>query len=462
VVLRDLQVHDATGFGSVPVALEWLSRTESTTEAGWAEAIPGFVNAARYVAQGQVLNSRFRRGEALRKATAELAGVRKRLIGRSGSMPPSLLRRANEWRVLIESEEAKLRENALEDDEIPQVFLFGNPVREEESHLFAGRRDIVRSLEAALLGNTQPPAILLHGARRMGKTSILCQLGRLLGPEFAPGTLDCQRSGVCRDTEAFLTAVARVLMESLARRHTRLELPSRESLAADPFNAFDDWLRSVESAMPEGLRALVCFDEYEAMDVAMQAGWGRAMLDYLRHIQQHRPNFALLFAGMRPFRSLGRDWTSRFVNSRAIRVSFLSVDEFRPILEQPIPGFNMRYLPDTLESLMRLTKGQPFLTQAVAGELVEHLNTRRRRDATPMDVNSAALKAVRSADSYFWDVWDTAGSEGQALLRLAVGGGRPPASSARSRLRDLDVLDDDGNLAVPLMGDWMRQAPLDG
>jgi hypothetical protein len=37
---------------------------------------------------------------------------------------------------------------------------------------------------------------LPHGPRRAGKSNILNQLPRLLGPDFAPATLDCQEPAV--------------------------------------------------------------------------------------------------------------------------------------------------------------------------------------------------------------------------------------------------------------------------
>jgi len=138
-----------------------------------------------------------------------------------------------------------------------------------------------------------------------------------------------------------------------------------------------------------------------------------------------------LFSGAHNFSSLGPDWTSRFVSARRIRVSFLTESEFRPILERPVPEFNLRYAQETLELLFRLTRCQPHLTQAVAKELVDLMNDEKRWVATPDDVEHAARKAMWSAGEFFANVWFDARPEGQALLTALAQGQSPAAGPVR-------------------------------
>ena len=53
-------------------------------------------------------------------------------------------------------------------------YVAGNPVIGE---LFVGREDIFRRLEELWAGSEQKPSIVLYGHRRMGKSSILHNLG---------------------------------------------------------------------------------------------------------------------------------------------------------------------------------------------------------------------------------------------------------------------------------------------
>ena len=66
---------------------------------------------------------------------------------------------------------------------------------------------------------------------------------------------------------------------------------------------------------------------------------------------------------------------------------------------------------------MDATRGQPFLTQAVAFELVQFMNEQQRKEATTADVETAITSALESGGEYFANVWSDAGASGQAILR---------------------------------------------
>ncbi len=248
---------------------------------------------------------------------------------------------ANTWKRLLTVEYEALQAQAHEAREIPNPFIYGDPVAETAYNVFTGRQDIVQHIEASILGATQVPTLLLHGPRRMGKTSILKQLPRLLGPGFAPVEVDCQNAAVTESVHTLLRYLCRAMSDGLQRRQTQIELLARDALAHEPFAIFDEWLDRVEQAM----RLLLCLDEYEYLQRTLEAGWGAEVLDVLRHALQHRPRLILMFTGAHTFAELGPAWTSRFINARRIRVSFLTYDEVLPLLTTPIPDFDMAYAP---------------------------------------------------------------------------------------------------------------------
>lgn len=361
-------------------------------------------------------------------------------------------------------------------------FLFGNPVDERNASLFAGRRDVARQIEESLLGTRQSPTLLLHGPRRMGKSSLLKQLPRLLGPDFAPALLDCQNPAVAggeASTASLLRHLSAALSEGLRRRRVEVKPLAAEDLVREPFAAFEAWLGRLEQAMPPALRALLCLDEYERLQRALDAGWGGDFLDALRHVLQHRPRLVLLFSGAHTFAELGPAWTDRFISARRVRVSFLEPEDVRHLLTKPIPEFDLAYAPGAIEVVITATRCQPFLVQAVAFELVQHLNAQHRKEATPADVETAITQALESGGEYFSNVWSDAGPAGQAILRAKVRGSSggaaaesaglpaatpgdgtrlsPEAVAAMKWLREHDVLDDAGRFAVPMIERWVRE-----
>jgi len=458
VTVNDLWVKSIADLADVTEKLNWTTDTPAELSAELTMALPRFDRTARHVGQYLALNSVYRKGEALNWAVAEVEALQRSLIAARGKAAPRLLQVANEWSRILKAERETIEAQSKAAREIPNPFVFGNPVTETEHNVFTGRRDIVRQVEESVLGAAQAPTLLLHGPRRMGKTSILNQLSRLLGPDFAPAVVDCQNPAVTGSVATLLRYLSRAVSDSLRRRRVVAAPLTAAALEREPFAAFDEWLDGVERAMPEKMRALLCLDEYERLQTALEAGWGAAFLDALRHLLQHRPRVALMFTGAHTFAELGPAWTDRFISARRVRVSFLTREEVLPLLTQPIPEFDLTYAPGALEVILTATYGQPFLTQAVAFELVQFLNEQRRREATPNDVEQAIARALVSGGEYFANVWSDAGRQGQAILcALAKGEAPPDFAAARTWLREHDVLNDAGEFAVPMVERWVRE-----
>jgi hypothetical protein len=279
-----------------------------------------------------------------------------------------------------------------------------------------------------------------------------------LGPDFAPALVDCQNPAALGSRATLLRYLSRAVSAGLSQRRVVVEPLAAEALQREPFAVFDDWLDAVEAALPAKMRVLVCLDEYENLQRALDAGWGEEFLDALRHTLQHRPRVVLMFTGAHTFAEQGPAWTNRFLSSQRVRVSFLTRQEVLPLLTRPVPDFDLSYADGTLDALLEATNGQPFLTQVVAFQLVEYLNQEQRKEATARDVETAIGLALVRNSEYFDSVWFDAGAEGQAVLRAQVLGEAPPAwPKARAWLREHDVLNADGGFAVPMMERWLRQ-----
>jgi hypothetical protein len=291
----------------------------------------------------------------------------------------------------------------------------------------------------------------------MGKTSILNQLPRLVGVDIVPVIIDCQNPAIVESEATLLRYFTGKVCDSLSRRRVEISLLAKTD-SGEPFAVFDSWLRNTDVALPDGMRILLCLDEYERLQQTLDDGWGGKVLDELRHILQHHPRFILMFSGAHSFHELGPSWTDRFISARSVRVSFLQRDEVILLLTQPIPGFDLTYAAGALDALIDATCGQPFLTQAVACELVDFVNEHHRTQATCEDVEEAIARAIENATVYFNDVWSSAQQEGQEIMRVVARDGVPPDGFSDCRwLRENDVLNDDGRFAVPMMRMWVNQ-----
>ena len=120
----------------------------------------------------------------------------------------------------------------------------------------------------------------------------------------------------------------------------------------------------------------------------------------------------------------------------------------------------MVYASGALEAHWDATRGQPFLTQAVAFELVQYLNEQHRKEATPADVEEAVGRALVSGGEYFANVWSDAGTRGQAILRAVVKGESPPDGddhrAAWAWLASTRCSTSAGAFVVPMVERWGR------
>jgi hypothetical protein len=240
------------------------------------------------------------------------------------------------------------------------------------------------------------------------------------------------------------------MTESAQRQRGMAQPPlTRDSLAADPFTRFDEWLDEIETALGQSA-ALLTLDEFEALDSAFSSGRfeEQRVLGMLRNLIQHRPRFKVLLAGSHTLDELQR-WASYLINVQIVQIGYLKEPEARQLVERPVKDFALRYDSDASQRVLDLTRGHPFLVQLLCAEIVAFKNEQQpslRRQACLADVEAAVPEALSSGSLFFADIQrnqvDTAGL---ALLRtLAASGERTTVDRETLAMRV------DGNLRATL------------
>jgi hypothetical protein len=449
----------------------WLTPTSlARLPKGVADVAPQLDAIIRQADQILALNDPGRRLEASEEALRRVSALQSALLDDDHLAARELSGVVAGWSKLFIVERDKAKAEVEDAQEIENPFIFGNPVRAGQEGLFIGRRDVVLEIERNILRSAQTPTLLLYGQRRMGKTSILNQLPALLGPGFLPVIVDCQWPQTVESERALIRFLTGALSTAL---NNRLRIPIDheeaqrargstplpiEALADDVYSTLGDWLDRFEARLPPDTRLLLCLDEFERLNVAVAEGWGARFLDAMRHWVQHRERFSLMFIGSHTFEQLGPMWTDRFLSTRRLKVTFLAADDVRQLLTQPTPTFKLRYAPHALDAIVAATRGQPFLTQALAFELVQRINRAGKTEATVADVDSSIDATLDTIADYFADLWSSRSDEERSVLRdVATHGPRPLTDAVTRALRDYDVLDDNGEFAVPLIKRWVQQ-----
>ena len=344
----------------------------------------------------------------------------------SGIYAPRFQPIAAQWRRIVQAQIAELAAAIEHSQEIDNPYIFSVPLNDQQD-LFVGRVDIAARIEQLLLDRRRPP-LLLYGQRRMGKTSLLRNLGRLL-----PGTIvllfvDGEGIAGASNFGDFLYGVTQAMVRS-AEHHRGLRLPraNYDMCQARPFGYFNDWLDEIESAMTaQGYStALLALDEFESLDTISDQGRfeARDVLRTLRHLVQHRPRFKVLLAGSHTLEEF-RHWATYLINMQIIKISYLQAEDTIALIERPIEHFPLCYEPAASQLIARLTRGHPHLVQLLCYEVVELKNRRavdQRRLVTPADVEDAVALALQTGDFFFSDLANQVGNAGIELLYFLAG-----------------------------------------
>jgi len=311
------------------------------------------------------------------------------------------------WRQIVAEHRREVTKTTKLHQEIDSPYVIGVPLTRQQE-IFVGRTDISFRLEKLLLDLRCPP-LLLYGQRRMGKTSLLNNLGRLLPSTIMPLFVDLQGpASRATDHTGFLYNIARGMADSAGLQRS-LFLPPlpRETLAADPFTCFDEWLDEVEETLKHNT-ILLALDEFEALDSSITKGRfdEEEILAMLRHLIQHRPRFKVLIAGSHTLEELHR-WASYLINLQVVHISYLREDEARQLIERPVKDFFLRYQPDASQRVLDLARGHPFLVQLLCAEIVALKNEQPpsvRRLARLADVEAAVPEALSHGSFFFADI----------------------------------------------------------
>ena len=420
------------------------------------------------------------------------------------------------WIAVAQREQVQLEQFPGLIGRIDNPYNPGNALKPNDP-LFFGRLDLVRVLEAELMKGERHSTFLMTGERRMGKSSTLLQLPRLLGSRFIPVFYDLQSPGIFASTPTFLGTLADGIYKEMNARsmpvnrlvyrafrdftHPTYQFSTSQALdeifaltsiarseesAPVAYNIFDKWLSNVESLLVREDRALLLLlDEFEKLE---EAGLKRAfdlplLFDWFRSILQFHPRIAILFSGVHSFGEMGKEtglnWSGYFVNVQTLRVSFLHKDEAWRLITRPIDGFPSEgiYGYGVVERIIAETGCHPFLVQALCSALIDQLNAEKKGRAELKDVSRAIDRTFNNWwDTYFRDLWIRTDEHQRACLVAlrALGAADREQIQRRSGLdeivtwRTLEVLlkrdlvrkNEDGmySISTPIFSKWVEHS----
>lgn len=305
------------------------------------------------------------------------------------------------WRGLVMAEARRLaNEKPIGSIEIP--YVLGQPVR---GSLFIGREDLFQHLRSMWGDQQQWSSVLLHGHRRMGKSSILHNLPSLFeGRSVIVANFNMQSLGEIEGTVEFLRALAREIWRAAKTPIPGLSEPDSAAFALPGgYEAFREYLYQF-AEQRNGYRLIITIDEYEHIDQYLQQGLvEERLLEFLRALLDCHTWLCVVFAGLHTHNELNGDhWQHLFRTVTPIRVSFLKPPAAHRLLTEPTPDFPVSFDEEVLHRTYQLTSGQPFLLQLVGYSLMRQLNSQRQTDpSAPLRFSMSDLDQVLADQDFY-------------------------------------------------------------
>lgn len=214
--------------------------------------------------------------------------------------------------------------------------------------------------------------LVLLSSRRMGKTSFLLNLTRLLPSDLIPIYIDLQRAGMASSDGYFYYGFARAIRRDTRSQAIALPPPSSQDyFRQNLYTALEDWLEDNLSLLGER-RLLLCLDELEKIGTALtQERMSKRLLDEMR---QHMDHLSFLFSGVQALDELGPNWSSYFISTTPIYMLYLEPHEAEDILRNQDPDFELQYHEEVITEILHLTCCQPYLLQLIWASLVTLAN----------------------------------------------------------------------------------------
>jgi tetratricopeptide (TPR) repeat protein/photosystem II stability/assembly factor-like uncharacterized protein len=369
----------------------------------------------------------------------------------------------------------------IPDESAINPYIAGAPV--VETRMFFGREDIFEWIEKSLGGQYADHILVVHGQRRVGKTSVLKQLGNRLPKRYVPIFFDLQgRTHTTLDRFLWWLAreIARVLKQE---RGIDVPLPEKDAFTADP-DYFENHFLPELLPVLKGSVLLLTFDEFDNLEEEeIKEALARPLVDYLRRVMGTEGlNFIYSIGSSgRKLENMQASYTEFFKTALYRKISFLSKDQVGKLIAEPVKGL-LEYEKSAVDLIYQIAFGHPYFTQLICHELFALHQRTGRKKIREEDVKSILDDVVERGTVNLKFVWDEASDlEKWTLAGLAHVEGKsdfqnlsgflrkqrvrftdPNLNAALLHLREKDVLAADNHFVIQLLKMWLtKNRPLE-
>lgn len=305
-----------------------------------------------------------------------------------------------------------LVKKSVEFKPISNPYVVGQPLK-GDTPLYFGREDAFEFIDKNIIASGDHHTIVCHGLRRTGKSSLLYRIESkgFTDSRLVPVNIDMQ--GISDEADFYATLSGKI----------REKFAMIPGTAVDSFSRFKVFLKEIKPTLGERIVVLMV-DEFEELQMRVEdRRISRTIFSNIRHLMQHEEKLIFLFCGTHRLEEMSADYWSIFFNTAMnLRISLLKPNDALRLIKEPVKG-QLNYDELASAQILKMTGGQPYLTQLVCRTIVNHLNDHKKRnDAVIDDVDDAVESIISGGSEHFSQhIWDESNPLEQLLLSAAAG-----------------------------------------
>jgi tetratricopeptide (TPR) repeat protein len=285
-------------------------------------------------------------------------------------------------------------------------YIAGNPLRDERG--FFGRQDTLQWVSQEL-HNPTTNALVLAGPRRIGKTSLLLQLERILPKSsFLPIYVDLQDKAK-HPLQHLLSELATKIAKSI-----NWQLPNPESFDDEGLFFRGSFLPQLYDVLDRDCRPVFLLDGFDVFDQTDKDNLSdnaaaKALFPLLRNLLKEDPRLAFLFAVELQTEDLSLNFAVTLKASLRREIWVLDKESAELMVRQAEVNGTLRFTERAVESILNLTNNHPYLTQLLCQRIWERAYNSILIHPPQIDVpevEAAVPDALESGHQAFAWLWE--------------------------------------------------------
>lgn len=276
---------------------------------------------------------------------------------------------------------------ATSEDWKENPYIIGRPIYEPE--YFFGREELFQFIQDNL--NKSAKVILLHGQRRIGKSSVLCQIPNFVYLEkfiFVSLSLEGKSQ---KPLSEVLHELARDIIDHLGLPKDKVTLPTKSELEKQSQVFAGNFLPQIYQVLG-GKNLVLLLDEFDVLGDCNPNTAANHFFPYLQSIVYQQAELFIIPV-------VGRRLTDMptllglFREAPRHEIGLLDRRGAERLIIEPAKGV-LEYNSEVIDAILALSAGHPYFTQVICFALFANAREEQRWQVTRADVESIVDKAI--------------------------------------------------------------------